>query len=206
MMPDLRNHHLTCIGYHGCEKSLAREIIMGQKPMQPSKNKYDWLGEGVYFWENDPVRALEFARDTNDPFVVGAVLDLGYCLDLTCREGLNSLKMAWTKLVLPSITEGTTITDATAINESDLPIKNKAAKKGENGELMLRFLDCHVITALHQFNAAHGIPDYDSIRGAFWEGDAVYPTAGFMDKNHIQLCVCNPDCILGVFLPKGLSL
>lgn len=186
-------HHNLILGYHGCEKALAKSLILGEQPMEPSNNKYDWLGSGCYFWEGDSKRAYEFARDTkkcDDPFVVGAILNLGYCFDLTSREDLDLLKFGWENVVVPSIGEG---------------VVNKPARKGENGELMLRYLDCYVINALHEFNKSNGIRQFDSVRGAFWEGNEVYPTAGFREKSHIQLCICNPDCILGLFLPKGYT-
>lgn len=186
-------HHNLILGYHGCERDLARSLILGERPMEPSINKYDWLGSGIYFWEGDARRAYEFAKDTKnckDPFVVGAILHLGYCFDLTSREDLELLKFGWENVVVPSIGEG---------------IINKPARRGENGELMLRYLDCYVINALHEFNKSSGTRQFDSVRGAFWEGEEVYPTAGFREKSHIQLCICNQDCILGLFLPKGYS-
>ena len=39
----------------------------------------------------------------------------------------------------------------------------------------------------------------------FWEGKPLYPNAGFAEKNHIQICVCNPNCIKGYFLPRGID-
>lgn len=186
-------HHNLILGYHGCEKALAKALILGEQPMEPSVNKYDWLGSGIYFWEGDTKRAYEFAKDTKkcqEPFVVGAILNLGYCFDLTSREDLDLLKFGWENVVMPSIGEG---------------IFNKPGRKEENGELMLRYLDCYVINALHEFNKSQGIRQFDSVRGAFWEGEEVYPTAGFREKSHIQLCICNSDCILGLFLPKGYS-
>jgi len=42
---------------------------------------------------------------------------------------------------------------------------------------------------------------YDSVRGVFVEGNELYPTAGFRDKNHIQIAIKNPECIKGFFLP-----
>jgi hypothetical protein len=65
-----------------------------------SQNDYDWLGEGVYFWEANPLRGLEFAQEVatreprriRKPCVIGAILDLGYCLDLTTNAGLGMVK------------------------------------------------------------------------------------------------------------------
>ncbi len=82
-----------------------------------------------------------------------------------------------------------------------------------------RELDCEVILRLHQLNKEEimkdlGLeddtgqnkrkiqshPNYiDSVRGMFPEGKALYKGAGFRSKNHIQLCITNPNCILGYF-------
>jgi hypothetical protein len=42
---------------------------------------------------------------------------------------------------------------------------------------------------------------YDTVRGAFLEGDPIYPGAGFSREAHIQIAVRNRACILGVFRP-----
>jgi hypothetical protein len=51
----------------------------------------------------------------------------------------------------------------------------------------------------------HGLNEgesYDTLRGAFMEGEPIYPDAGFHSKNHIQICVRNSACIKGFFLPE----
>ena len=50
------------LGFHGCDQALAEDIVSGRKQLRRTKNDYDWLGHGFYFWENNPSRALEFAR------------------------------------------------------------------------------------------------------------------------------------------------
>jgi len=73
------------LGYHGCDEKVGRRVVAEGLALEQSKKDYDWLGPGVYFWESDPVRALEWARAKADkgvidaPFVVGAVIDLA-CL------------------------------------------------------------------------------------------------------------------------------
>ena len=37
----------------------------------------------------------------------------------------------------------------------------------------------------------------------FTEGAELYRASGFRAKNHIQLCVRNPNCIKGYFHPMG---
>ena len=76
------------IGFHGCEETVRDDVIAGVTILNPSQNKYDWLGNGIYFWENNYERAVDFARNPpgkrkiSSPAVLGAVIDLQYCLDL----------------------------------------------------------------------------------------------------------------------------
>lgn len=39
-------------GFHGLDEDIGRRIINGEEDLRASKNHYDWLGHGVYFWEN----------------------------------------------------------------------------------------------------------------------------------------------------------
>ena len=41
-------------GYHGCDQALADDLIAGRRSIADwplSRNAYDWLGHGLYFWE-----------------------------------------------------------------------------------------------------------------------------------------------------------
>ncbi|MCK5154882.1 MAG: hypothetical protein KAQ69_00530 [Spirochaetales bacterium] len=50
--------------------------------MKKSTQDHDWLGEGMYFWENNYERALEWSKTKHtNPAVLGALIDLGQCLD-----------------------------------------------------------------------------------------------------------------------------
>ena len=64
---------------------------------------------------------------------------------------------------------------------------------------LLRRLDCAVIENLHTLNTEN---PFDSVRGVFVEGDPLYEGAGFNEKNHIQICVRNPNCIKAFFIPR----
>lgn len=67
--------------------------------------------------------------------------------------------------------------------------------------MILRDLDRAVIEYLHGVLEKKKTPPFDTVRAAFWEGDDLYPNAGFKEKNHIQICVRNPNCIKGYFRP-----
>lgn len=181
-------------GFHGCDKSVYDEVISRGGILNPSENDYDWLGHGVYFWEGNLQRAYEFAEEQKgrnkirDVAVIGAVLDLGYCLNLMNSESLEIVKKGYE-----------TLADFNNLLGAEMPI-NKGGP-----DLLLRQLDCSVIQMVHQYNTAENIRQYDSIRGLFTEGDPLYPNAGFKEKNHIQLCIRNPNCIKGYFSPREID-
>jgi hypothetical protein len=49
--------------------------------------------------------------------------------------------------------------------------ENKKGRGSESQDLLLRFLDCAVIQAVHEFNREMGNKPYDSVRGVFFEGN-----------------------------------
>ena len=95
-----RLHTSFVLGYHGCSVEVGKRVVNGE-PMDASDHAYDWLGPGIYFWESDPARAWEWADwkasrgDIEEPFVVGAAIDFGNCLDLMVRENLLRLEKAY---------------------------------------------------------------------------------------------------------------
>jgi hypothetical protein len=174
------------LGYHGCDSEDASKLIDGNQ-FKPSQNDYDWLGHGVYFWESNPKRGLDFARQQKKrfkkiktPAVVGAIVDLGLCLDLTTSAGIQQVRSSYTGLK-----------KLTRVAESELP-KN-------SDDLLRRNLDCAVIEFLHEVRDEAHDPPIDTVRGVFLEGGPIYEKSGFFEKTHIQICVRNPECIKGVF-------
>jgi hypothetical protein len=61
--------------------------------------------------------------------------------------------------------------------------------------------DCAVIKYVHESNKKTGLLSYDTIRSPFHEGKEIYDQANFTDGLHIEICVLNPSCIKGYFLP-----
>ena len=99
------------LGFHGCDAAVGEAILRGETPhLKPSKNDYGWLGSGIYFWEGNPARALQFAHQCaqgslsskgqiNDPFVLGAVINLGHCLDLADSSAIGQVREAHQNLL-----------------------------------------------------------------------------------------------------------
>lgn len=77
------------IGFHGCDAGLVQKLVNGEITLKDSRNLFDWLGTGVYFWENNQQRALDYAYELKSrpkskiitPAVVGAVIDTKLCDD-----------------------------------------------------------------------------------------------------------------------------
>lgn len=178
------------VGYHGCTEAFARELLLGKKPVRewrPSANDWDWLGNGIYFWEHAPERAWRWARERyrtrrQRPAVLGAYIQLGRCFDLL-NEAITTL--------LGEAYQGLVPTFAAA---------GHALPQNRGREGKLRELDCLVVNTCIDDLRASGT-EYDTVRAAFLEGEPVYPTAGFSRESHIQVAVRNSACILGVFRP-----
>ncbi len=98
------------LGYHGCDQSLVKQLLSAETQLKFSKNTYDWLGHAIYFWENAPFRAMEWAVECSKnpgitkgkiekPAVIGAVIDLGNCLNLTDTKHQDVIRSAYNGIV-----------------------------------------------------------------------------------------------------------
>lgn len=170
-------------------------MFAGDQPLSASRNDYDWLGDGIYFWEHNASRAFSFARDMakrphpsgqkiKGPAVVGAVIDLGRCLNLLDEEHIGLVKSAHELLVA-----------ATEQTDVSLPRNSGGPDRFD------RKLDCEVLRTLHKFREQEGDEPFDTVRAAFFEGQPLYEQAGFAAKSHIQIAVRDQACIVGYFRP-----
>jgi hypothetical protein len=90
-------------GFHGIDRDAAIRILNQEDDFRHSNNSYDWLGNGIYFWENNYQRAIQYALEDSEranssiktPFVLGAVLDLGNCLDLLDQKHIDYLSIVF---------------------------------------------------------------------------------------------------------------
>jgi len=181
------------LGYHGCDEELGEAVLRGEEVLLPSTNDYDWLGEGIYFWEGDPQRALDWAEQVqrcpsisktrvSKPYALGAIIDPGHCLDLMESASVDIVRTAF-------------LAFETFCDERGWEIPTNTGKN--------RKLDCAVINFLHQIQKTYdaGTP-FDSVRALFPEGKQLYPDAGFQEKTHIQLAVRKESSIVAYFRPR----
>jgi len=176
------------LGFHGCESDFAADVVTrGAEALSDwaeSDKPYDWLGRGIYFWEHSPERALRWARENRSstaPAVVGAVIQLGRCFDLTDVRYTEMLAEAYAR-------------EKEERDAAGLPMPEN---KGRDDDLKARYLDCAVLNSCLDFVD----PPFQTVRGAFWEGELAYPGAMIRKESHIQIAVRDRGCVLGVFRP-----
>jgi hypothetical protein len=185
------------IGFHGCEQTVCSAIIAGKTQMKLSNNSWDWLGDGLYFWQSNYDRALHYAKypppnlSIKKPAVLGAVFSLGNCLDLTDKKSLDLVKRIY------EIDK-----DSFEFKGRIMPVNSNPPLDADSEDRIIRRLDCAVIKRVHQYFHATGQPPFDSVRALFPEGKALYDGAGFKENTHIQIAIRNPNMIKGYFVPR----
>jgi hypothetical protein len=174
------------IGYHGCTREVAQRLIDGESWL-PSQNRYDWLGEGVYFWEYAPYRALEWAEErySVEAAVIRARIRLGDCLNLLDRRHLQAIQSLHMEAV-------------EIWNDERLPIPvNKSSGA--------HFLDRHIVD-LYCLRVSRQEPGlaFQTVRGCFPEGEPIYPGSKILSKTHVQIAVRDASSIKSISLVKSL--
>lgn len=177
--------------------------LAGKEDIRVSENPHDWLGSGAYFWENNPARAISWARflvanpqagrgKIAEPAVIGAIMDPGSCLDLTEESSLGLVHDAYHGFV-------------SACDEAGFSIpENEPGFKGDE-DYVKRHLDCAVLNFLHRTRAEAGLRPFDSVRAPFLEGTPLFSGSRLSAKTHVQWCVRNPkESIIGYFRPKDI--
>jgi hypothetical protein len=192
------------LAYHGCDKEVGEKILSGEKDIVLSRNSWDWLGEGAYFWEYSYSRALAWAKflqsrpdiakiPIKEPFVIGAIIDPGNCLDLSEDGSLQIVKEAHSNLKL-----------IFKILKQPMP-KNEEGHKSDR-DLVKRKLDCYIINYLHRMRKRRKQPRFDTIRCPFMEGGELFEGSKFHAKTHLQWCVRDPKRqVWGYFRPRQVE-
>lgn len=150
----------SILGFHGCDLSTKEKILKGHDRLRQHPNSYDWLGHGIYFWENDSDRALTYAKfikahpercstKIDTPAVIGAIIDLKYCLNLFEEKSLGYLKGSYQILSALQKASG-----------APMPINKKIE---DEKDVLMRQLDCAVIEYLHTYNNEQHKKTYDSV-------------------------------------------
>ena len=195
-MSELR-YQRTVMAYHGCDEATVTQALLRGEALKASAHDYDWLGQGIYFWEHGPQRALEWAKwrsqmfgNIRKPAVLGAYINLGNCFDL-----LDTRYTRWLTTMFPVYTE--------ACDAGGIPIPtNRPARGGPDEDLLLRYLDCAVLNWGLEFLQKTQGQHFHTVRCVFSEGEPVYAGSKIMARSHIQIAVRDASAIVGFFKPS----
>lgn len=167
----MRKDARVVVGYHGTRVDRA-DVIASTRKFVPSSNDYDWLGHGIYFWEYAPLRAWQWAKAKygTEAAVVEAEIELGYCLDLSDIRFTEALQTAYDGI-------------------REAYIQTGAVLPRNRGKA--RCLDCLVINYLATFL----LPECETVRAPFLEGDPIYNGSDLLTQSHVQLVVRREICI-----------
>jgi hypothetical protein len=179
---DYRDYHRTIIGFHGTTAAEAERLVNGEA-FNPSTKSYDWLGQGVYFWEYAPKQAWWWTKDHRKnarPAVVGAMIRLGNCLDLLDPANVRSLK---------------------GVHDDILPIwHSQKIPIPTNGQDKMG-LDCAIMNWVYTQSDETATP-IETCRGVFVptnRAKRVWKRSWIYDEAHIQICVRNQQNILALW-------
>jgi hypothetical protein len=155
------------VGHHGTSRQIADQVL--SQGFLASKNTYDWLGDGVYFWQNAPLRALNWAVKTFG--ADGVVIEA----DIEVRDFINLLDIEWMSWL------------ADVHDQYLLEVKKKGLIPPLQTERAHR-LDREVIN----FGIEVLEQDGHSVRGvigSFREGRPVFPNSALYSESHVQIAV-----------------
>lgn len=163
-------------GYHGTTWAVAEQIIAND--FVPSVNDWDWLGHGIYFWQDAPVRAYRWAEDRiraggskDSPVVVAAKIRLDHFIDLLDQQGMTVLQ------------------NFASNYQREHASPKRANRRGSNR------LDCAVFNFTTSMLSWLGV-EVAGYRASCVEGAALTPGSPIFDLSHVQLVVVNREAIL----------
>jgi hypothetical protein len=180
-LESLMNNPLEIYGYHGTSQTKAESILADG--FRLSDNNYDWLGTGIYFFQDAPLRANQWATQQypEEPAVICARLRLENCIDLFDVGWQPLLKAVYNDFVNEYLSDG-----------QPLPAQNPESSKAHR-------LDCAFLNYSVKFLAKLG-QTAESIRASFVEGERLFPDSAIFDLAHVQVVIKNPKLIQALYL------
>jgi hypothetical protein len=168
-------------GYHGTSRNNANRIL--SQGFQFSENRYDWIGRGIYFFQDAEQRAWEWAEHRHaNPAVLGALIELSNFIDLLDIGGFQLISEAYHLLIEEYI-------------QIERPPPN------QNPESGARWLDYAVINyAIEQLIELRFQTKVYGVRAAFAEGQPAFQNSALLDRTHVQIAVRDTSAIKHLFL------
>jgi hypothetical protein len=157
----------TIVGHHGTSRQVAETVL--SEGFRASQNSYDWLGDGVYFWQDAPLRAMEWAISTfgHDAVVIEATIEV--------RDFINLLDIEWMSWLTDVHDQ---YLDELKKSGQPLPVQTDRAHR----------LDRAVINFGVSILETSGLR-VRGVIGAFREGRPVFTNSALYSHSHVQIAV-----------------
>lgn len=162
----------------GTRLEYAQKLVA--EDFRPSENDWEWLGHGVYFWQDAPERAFAWAREWHGrkgykgPIaVVAARIQLLDYIDLLDQAGMRL------------------VTDYASA------LQKKVADEVRllSNEYPMHRLDCEFFNSITTMLLSEGI-EVRGYRAACVEGEPITHGSPIYDRSHVQLAVIDQTTIL----------
>jgi hypothetical protein len=182
-MSDSILDYIELVGYHGTNMESARQIL--KTGFTPSRNQYDWLGKGVYFWQDAPYRAWHWAGEYcknkgGDPAVIRSVVEIGRDEFMDLLD--YSQHPNWANRL------GRTHEYLQQQTRSVLPPNKRA--------IGYHALDRLVVDTLIEDILKPVNINILAVRACFQEGEEIYQGSAIYNKSHIQVAVRDTSSIV----------
>lgn len=179
---------MLVFGYHGTFEEAAKSMCQNNK-FKFKQEDYHWLGNGIYFFQDAPHRALEWARN-NVPEIKIGLKPAVICatIELNPEECIDLLDIRW----FPYITKlyQNYLKFSGKFPPKQISIKNLLEKDGEILGKQHR-LDCDIIDQVISVLEEERITIH-AVRAAFLEGTPIISDESHLfDRAHVQIVVRN---------------
>jgi hypothetical protein len=182
-MPDSILDPIKIVGYHGTNIESAREIL--STGFVPSRNRYDWLGRGIYFWQDAPYRDWDWAggyceKNGGDPAVI--------------RSQIRIRRDEFMDLL--DYSQNPNWSDHLRKTHQYLQTQTSSVLPPNKRAIGYHALDRLVLDTLIEDILRPMDINILAVRACFQEGEEIYPDSAIYNKSHIQVAVRDTSSIV----------
>lgn len=192
---EYRSHHFWACGFHATDGDAAA-LIRQPIDFRESTSEGDWLGRGIYFWQDAPHWPWEWLdqkADRNSDFrqrlqqhgkaVIGVLIDLADCLDL--------LDTYWNDVISSSVDSAhTRLADLKKALGQPMPTQDwdpEAPRWNPLDSALINFVTEDLAEELR-------IP-FTAVRCPFIEGTPFFRGSALWTKAHVAISLREPTAI-----------
>lgn len=159
--------------YHAGELDEIDTFIKHRSGIRHSSSQGNWLGVGVYFWENDPERAEEWQLRRNKGAILECEIDTRFLLNLLVKSEHTIEFYDRARQLAENLAKTPNLRNQRDAQKFDL--------------------DHQVFRATQQyFQRDKGLV---GLRRAFFLGESITPHGNLYENQHIQICLWDTSAI-----------